>query len=196
MADTNPLGMMTQRLAAELKADKKKASILGILLVVALVVGVRVLVKTVTSSANAAPVGPVSALTVHTPQAVAARPATTQTKRDEYIKSLDTTITRDIFVFNPRYYPLQKTVDVVKVLPTSAPAPAEDTKVIHRQMIQAQARALVLESTMVGSSAVAIINGKVLRVGESLAGFKIVEITSSSCTVMKEDVTLSLAIKK
>ena len=54
----------------------------------------------------------------------------------------------------------------------------------------------MLQSTMVGASSIANINGKILRVGESFSGFEIVDITSHSCLVRKRNVTAVLEIKQ
>jgi hypothetical protein len=111
---------------------------------------------------------------------------------------MDGSITRDLFLANLDLFP-RKNVEPVKVVPTpttaaSAPAPVSADQ--DGRIIQAEAQALVLQSTMVGASSIANINGKILRVGEWFSGFEIVDITSHSCLVRKRNVTAVLEIKQ
>ena len=112
---------------------------------------------------------------------------------------MDGTITRDLFMVNPELFP-PKHPDEVKPAPTttSAPAtaPATDVRELEQKLVHSEAQDLELESTMVGQCSIASINGKILRVGEWLSGFEVVEITTRSCTVRKKGVPVVLEIKK
>jgi hypothetical protein len=50
----------------------------------------------------------------------------------------------------------------------------------------------VLQSTFIGSTPTAVVNGRVLRVGESINGFKVVEITARACVVEQGEVKVRL----
>jgi len=65
----------------------------------------------------------------------------------------------------------------------------------RRKRIQAEAGQLVLQSTIVGSSPMAIINGHVVRAGKSIEGFRVLQVTSHACVVEKDGVKVTLRIK-
>jgi len=60
--------------------------------------------------------------------------------------------------------------------------------------VRAQAQALSLQSTIVGDVDVptAIINGEVLRVGDLINGFRVVDIAARTCTVEKANLRITL----
>ena len=195
---TNPV---VQKLVAELMRDKKKAVILGVLLVVGIGYAIKTFSHAGPATASATPlVNTKDSLTSPKNQDDPAdRDLKAKARRDQYIQQMDGSITRDIFLANLDLFP-RKNVEAVKVVLTptpttaaSAPSPVPEDP----RLIQAEAQAtLVLDSTMVGGSSIASINGKILRVGESLGGFEVVDITSHSCTVRKNNVPCVLEIKK
>ncbi|HAU37238.1 MAG TPA: hypothetical protein DCX07_05925, partial [Phycisphaerales bacterium] len=63
------------------------------------------------------------------------------------------------------------------------------------QAIHAQARALNLQSTMLGAVPTALLNDRVLRVGEWVNGFRVAEIGASWCVVEKSGVQIRLMMK-
>jgi hypothetical protein len=107
---------------------------------------------------------------------------------------MDGSIHRDLFHTTLELYPRQKSEVAKAVAPTVA-APVEDPQEAGRRLVLAEARALVLESTMVGQSSVATINGKMFRVGDWFGGFELVKITAHSCIVRKTDITVILEIQ-
>ncbi len=191
-----------QKLVAELTRDKKKAVILGVLLVVSVVLVLKMFIhgggSAMASATLLAGAKDSPAATPKTPDDPADRDLKAKARRDLYIQQMDGSITRDIFLANLDLFP-RMNAEPVKIAPvpttaSTAPAPAPEDQ--DRRVIQAEAQALVLESTMVGDSSIASINGKILRVGEWFSGFEIVDITSHSCLVRKRNVTAVLEIKK
>jgi hypothetical protein len=195
---TNPV---VQKLVAELMRDKKKAVILGVLLMVGIGFAIKTFGHGGPATASATPLVNAKdslASTAKSQEDSAELDLKAKVRRDQYIQQMDGSITRDIFLADLDLFP-RKNVEPVKVVPTSttaasAPAPMPEDQ--ERKVIQAEAQALVLDSTMVGGSSIASINGKILRVGESLGDFEVVDITSHGCTVRKNNVTCVLEIKK
>jgi hypothetical protein len=62
--------------------------------------------------------------------------------------------------------------------------------------VRAQAAALELQSTMVGPSASALINGQVLQKSAWINGFRVKSIGSDSCVVTKDGVDVVLRMKE
>jgi hypothetical protein len=190
-----------RKLVAELTRDKKKAAVLGVLVLVGAVFTIKALVHGGgPAAASATPLAAKDSLTCGPKfqEDPADRDLKVKARRDQYIQQMDGSITRDIFLANLDLFP-RKNVEPVKVVltPTTAasgPAPIPEEQ--DRKVIQAEAQALVLQSTMVGASSIANINGKILRVGEWFSGFEIMEITSHSCLVRKRNVTAVLEIKQ
>ncbi len=190
-----------ERLVVELKRDKKKTTILALLLVVTGVVGGRMIVKQLAPSQAGAAAVPATAVA---PSAVATTPHTvsgmlpeyqndSSVERKKYILQIDHTISRDIFVPNEEYFALEKPVSKSKVVLPDAPK--TDNKEAERQAIRAQAQTLTLQCTIDGVTPTAIINGSVVRAGEWINGFKVVKVTSRECTLEKKGVTVILGMK-
>ena len=190
--------MMKLRLIAELKADKKKAVILSVLFLVATIIGLKTLLQYKGPQAAEASIVNISPekISAQAHQVEKARDTSAQDKLSEYLKKHNSDLKRDIFGVNITYFTPIKTVELPKALPTSAPTPAEDIKERQRKMVQAQAADLVLESTMLGQTSVAVINGKILRSGDYFSGFQIVEIAAKRCKLTKDEITVTLEIKK
>jgi hypothetical protein len=71
----------------------------------------------------------------------------------------------------------------------------EDEKEMERQAVLKQAKEMVLQSTMTSANPSAVINGRVLRLGEWLNGFQVVEISPRACKVEKRGVRVTLEMK-
>jgi hypothetical protein len=188
-----------QRVVAELSRDKKKTIILSVLLLVGAIMGARLLLSGGgPAKASASPMVTVNGSPTTTVKASpdpTNREAKAKARRDQYIKEMDGSITRDLFAADITLFPV-KHVEPVKVMPTTTSAPSTAREDEQRRTIQVEAQALVLESTMLGDSSIASINGKILRVGDNLGGFQVLEITSRSCVVRKKSVTVVLEIRK
>ncbi len=199
MTDKQDNQTIKNRLVADLKRDKKKTAVLGILVIVALVV----VLKTVLKGGSPA-----------RPRTVAAAPAQSS---DSSIRSLPNDpvqmaralsrekdsaqkerprIDRDIFKPDPQYFPPRVKKDTKTDAQQKESSNQKQQRIeAHRQMVLAQSKALSLQSTVVSDVPIAIINGKVLREGEWISGFKVVDITARSCEVKKEGVSIILTMK-
>jgi hypothetical protein len=179
---------------AELKRDKKKTAIMAVLLLVAVALVGRVVLKA------GKPAMASAATTVKNPPAArlarSSDPAATESGESDREKvrnlgPIDTTITRDIFATNPKYFPSGKTVDV----PAEIEAARTDDLAAEREAILARARELSLQSTVLSASPTAIIEGQVLRVGDTINGYNVVEIGPRQCTLEKNGVRVSIEMK-
>ncbi len=189
----------------ELKANRKKAALLALLAVVALFLVVRLAVKSGGSPARAKaePAAVASA-----PQAPAPSAPDTRSRRDrrdareQYLEQFDATIERDLFEPNERFFPRPKVVqepsEPKPELPPAVPEqPSGPTEAeIRRAAIGREAQGLELQMTVVSSPPVAMINGRSLGLGDRINGFEVVRITSDSCDVRKEDVELTLVLRR
>ena len=183
----------TQRLIGELRRDKKKTG----LLVALVLVGVVIAIKTLPSSS------PPPAKADGTSDSVKAKavpgcedPRLLEKKhqKEEYIRAIDTHVTRDVFLPDEKYFPIPKPVEPAKVMTTTTSAPAVDQQALLERQVLTEAKDLQLESTMLGGHSVASINGKVLSAGETINGFKLTVIASNRCTLVKDGVTVLLQI--
>ena len=196
------------RLLDELKRDKKKTAVLAVLTVVALVMGIRALGSGTPARAKAMVAAPplssvgstASAQSVSTPAANADLTSSgellAEQRREQYIFSIDRRINRDIFAVKLDQFPLQASVVVQPVASEPASQPAVDPAVAERQETLAQAETLALQSTICGKVPTAIINDRVLTTGESIQGFTVVDILDQACVVRKNDVVVTLNLKK
>lgn len=184
-----------QRLLAELRRDKKKTAILSLLLVAGLVVGARQASKLLGPSQAQASAG--SALLYPSGKAdsvPAAAGAAEQDRKGAYIRQADRQITRDVFAVRLDLFAPDETVEPVKVTPASAPSVDEEQAKTRR--VANQAQILALQSTVTGENATAVINGNVLRVGEQVHEFRILEIQDQSCVIEKDGVKLTLTMRE
>ena len=188
-----------QRLAAELKRDKKKSLVMGVLAALAAFACARMVFKgstpvntqadTIEATGSVAPdeAGPWS---VHEAQAVAV--ATEPDKPGPVKQAAPRTFTRDLFQANLAAFPLAHK----KVAPSKTVVRVKDTpearKAAKRRAIWAKAQSLRLRSTVASTTPTAIINDRVLQVGEWINGFKVIEITSGACTMSRDNVEVVL----
>lgn len=187
---------------SQVRRDPKKVVILAVLLVILAVVGVS------QTGRRAGPSSAEGAVTAgrHAgvggsaiaggPQAAgragAAKPKG-QAESDEDLPDLSTqAVNRDLFLVSPLHFPPEEKAKAVPQAPVvENPATRREAEL---RILQAQAKALALQSTMVGSVPTAIVNGQVLRVGEWISGFQVVEIAARSCTIEKQGTRLILEL--
>jgi hypothetical protein len=132
-----------------------------------------------------------------------------RTKREEYLARMARTIERDLFRPNPELYPPQGGGRDVRVNVKPGQEQADGwlgrlrrwlgQEQKNRQdhlarvaAVRAQARALSLQSTMLGTTPTALINGEVLKEGDQINDFSIKSITSGACVVAKDGVEVVL----
>jgi hypothetical protein len=104
------------------------------------------------------------------------------------------TITQDIFAMKVDFYPQDHEANVVAeaVTPTSQPV---DANLVRAATIQAKAKTLTLQSTMISAKPKAIINGQLVGLADTIQGFKVVEVTARSCTLVQDGVQIQLDMK-
>lgn len=194
---------------AEFAADKKKAAMLGVFTLVALVLGARLVLKSMGPSAAGAAVesslpgssassesptrGLAEGLTMAGPGAPGQENQRLTGWRSQRPK--DGSTMRDLFVTDLKPY-VRIESEAVKKEPTTKPEQAMIDMVEVARAVRAQADGLVLQSTMIGLNSSAVINGRVLRVGDYIEGFKIVAVRPRSCDVKKKGIEVSLVMKK
>jgi hypothetical protein len=194
-----------QRLTAELKRDKKKAAILGVLVVVAGVVGGRMLISresppkaraSVKAEAVQAPrpAEPTAWPSLTAPPRAAA--PQTRTERQRHLQQLQYDFHRDIFEPNLDFF-VPADASANRTSPEAVADQDEEAQQHEAevQVIRAQAKALMLQSTMLGAVPTAMINDRVLRVGDWVNGFEVVQIGSGECVLEKNGVRVRLEMK-
>lgn len=105
---------------------------------------------------------------------------------------LDDRLELDLFAFrHNRYKPLPpKNNNGVGV----QPGDVNVDEVVRRRELEEMAKELSLQSVIQGARPIGVINGKVLRVGDSIDGFEIVTLGTRSATVTREGQTFILTI--
>jgi hypothetical protein len=180
---------------SEVRRDPKKVAILGVLLVILLVVGVQQTVQRIgpSSAEGAVTPGRHVGLAAAAAGSRGAASPNGQAGSDEDLPDLSKqAVTRDLFVVNPLHFPPEEKPKAVTAVPVvENPAAKHEAEL---RILQAQAKALTLQSTMVGAVPTAIINGQVLRAGEWISGFQVVEIATRNCTIEKQGARLILEL--
>lgn len=194
---------LTQRVMAELRADKKRTAILTVLTLVALFLGGRLVFRSAGPAELGAAAG--EGLPPDAQADTASAPGLRPLKRPSVPadrpgrplqwhsqRPSDGSVLRDLFAYDLRSY--------VRTEPEPAkpasPGQRVPDMVEIEKAVRAQAKTLILQSTMVGPDSSAVINGQVLRVGQHIAGFRIVRIHARSCDVEKQGVEVRLVMKK
>lgn len=178
--------MTLDQFKKQLMADRKKAGMLLGLCMFGLLLWGRLLWREVPRTATA------------TPSALAASPASDSPAAGgvavEVRKTLEvafnTDLKRDLFALDEARYPRPEPVKAV-IAEKSAPKPADDLEE-RQNKVREQARGLKLQTTMLGATPRAMIQGSLLKVGESIQGFEIVEIRSRRVVVKKDGVRIEL----
>jgi len=189
-----------QRLIGELRRDKKKTIVLAVLLIAVLFVGVRLLRRSGTPAGAIAaswgedlPATEASNLAAPLPGAGRVSPAYIS-ERDAYIKEISHDISRDIFAFQTALYP---PVEVPKPQPDAGHVVARDAgppRPSIEDIVRRQSRALTLQSTIESDSPIAVINGEVLKIGEKIKGFALLEVHCHNCVLEKDGVKVRLEV--
>lgn len=193
-------GTLKERILAELRRDKKKTALMGFLAVVALFLAAKTLLsQSAPQKVRAAstllvqpqPVSPAGMQATAAQKVKTQRPARKPRQKDPLLTGeLSSVIKRDIFLLNPTYFPPEK----VSKPTTTQPAPAQQAPT-RDKIVQAQACGLLLESVIMSGRPVAIINGQMRQVGQSIGDFDIVEIAATSCIVCKDGVQVQLNMR-
>lgn len=203
---------------AELKvllaADPKKAGVLGLLLVVLLVFGIKAVIPLGPKSTTAAITASTNAETV----AAAGQDAYSRTVASiESVRgggivrvARPARLDRDLFELDNEYFPLPAQPESVtvpvqdsRVTPVESTAPSVDeVRARAESGVRSEAERLRLRSVIVGSHPIAVFEVKgdrqraVVRVGESVGGFVLVEVFSDSVVMEKDSVRVRVSLAK
>jgi len=204
-----------ERLKKELLRDKKKTIVLALLALVCLfVIGRLVLGGGSTPSSAGADVS--TTVTQETPagdeppgyRAAPVDRSARMARWADYLANMDRSIQRDLFKPNlacfapkPGAEPAvedgaEQTGWFGKVLERIMQKQADSSDELLRiRQIRTEAGELTLQTTMLGDNPTALINGRVLRKGEEIRGFRVDEIAPNRCIVSKDGVRILLQMK-
>jgi len=204
-----------RRLKDELQRDKKKTTILIVLMIAAGIVGGRLVVThSVPEEALATPSAQVSAAGTFgagpTNAFLVGARVNAEEARRSHLAQMDRRIERDLFKPNLASFAFVNGAAVHDV-PNQPAGPgwfgqvqewmamkaqAERQGLIRISVIQTQAEALTVQSTMLGPSPTALVNGQVLRQGDWISGFQVKQIATEYVIVSKDGVNVTLSMKK
>jgi len=203
--DAGPLG----RLKAGMAADKRKTALLAGLLGLAAILGLRSLSSGRAPARAAGAVAPSArahAAAQADPRGVPGTAALSgkagDTRLDDYLETIDTTVARDLFRVDHAAF---AEVEAAKSAQAQAAQQDQTESAVEaarlareklKEAVQRQAKALKLQSTMGGARSTAIINGSVVAVGEVIDGLVIRRIESGACVVGKDDIEVTLLVNK
>lgn len=213
---TKPPKTVWTRFQADLARDPKKTGLMLVLVIVAAVIGVRTLGKHSTpapaGAAVAVAVAPLPGLAGKAGAAhadpTAARKGNVQEQRETYLARMDRTISRDLFKTSPELFPATGGAaqedsaagagswlgDMAEQL--TQQQQAQRDRLDQMAAIRVQAQSLHLQSTILGSTPTALINGQPMHVDQTINGFVITEITPNACRLTREGVAVELRMKK
>ena len=191
---------LKDRLLTQMRRDPRKTSILGVLALVLLIIGVREVANHIGSpkAGSAATARILERRDGPRQRKAVPEPGQTASLADPWDGS-DTSaaemprlpVDRDIFTPREAYFPTEQLDKLGKVVAATV-VEANARKEAEKREVQAQAQALSLQSTVVGSVSTAIINGRVLHVGDWINDFQVVEITSRNCRLEKSGIRIML----
>jgi hypothetical protein len=197
--DTKPTETsLSAKLAKEFGRDPKKTTILAVLLIVGVVFGLRTINKQSPSSAEAGGLGDMAIFSGESASAGPVVPfrdfASSEEPKDLNLASMNLEVTRDLFSFDASHFERIVKDDPVVDRPDETPdmqgpevGESERIAAIHQLATE-----LDLQSTMASDRPAAMINGKVLGVGDRINGFRIVQISTGQCVVEQDGVRISL----
>lgn len=156
----------------ELKADRRKLSLIIVLCCVLLLLWGRLLVKQVPRDALAVPEAQAATSTL--PELPPLDAALLGIPEREHVATrLPGTLARDVFSFQPEHFPRHPQAERKgPAKSVDQPADVTETGVTARQAAQG----LKVQSTVMGASPRVIIDGRLYRLGDSVQGLKIVDI--------------------
>lgn len=205
-----------EALWAELTADKKKAGVLGVLLLVGAIVGIRAAAQSAggpraasahpaAGSASSAAAPPPGGATLHVtaPESVAGAAQIDLTPPESAANRGRPS--RDVFVLSGAHFPEPEPEPKPAERPKSGAAAAdttEDEGEIARRRALADADRLRVRSIAVGPKTLAILEfaeadagprrTQVVRAGDVIRGFTVTEVTARGVVVERDGVTASL----
>jgi hypothetical protein len=209
-AHSNSVPALIDRLVKQAKADPKKAGVLAVLVVVMGVMWARLGSggSGGVARATAAPAlsGFTAASAAADNRAAAARVNSAQASLDEFAKRQIVDVSRNLFVVNYDFFPQ----DGTRPAPAAPRLPAgagfwdqveksiavradhkRDRAILIRNLI-IEAEKLKVQSTVMGASPKAIVNGEMVGVGDVVALFRVSKIEARRVVVEREGIKLEL----
>jgi len=180
------------RVSLEIRRDKKKTTIMAGLVLLAAVMAGRMIVSQSGPAEASASTSAVAKVATTADDGAQARGDQQEliARRNEYITGITPGITRDLFKFTPEAFTLASppipTISTPAVQPVDKAKAFEELKKQLTAIAHSRARGLKLQSTIVGDSPIAIINGELVRVGRSVGGFTVVSIANRKCEIETE----------
>ena len=210
----NPIKTYADKLVTQAKADPKKASILGVLTIVMIFSWYRMASGgsggdpsgAGPSRASAASVTPVRAGGVTLPDNLRAPGSTSATVQAllEWQRRPIAPLSRNLFVINYDFFPQDGSAPapvhlqqgdgfwdhIAKSMTARADQKREREVLVEN--LRAQALQLKLQSTVLGASPKALVNGQLVRVGDVVASFRVRKIEARRIVVEREGIMLEV----
>jgi len=177
----------------QLLADKRKLGLMCTLCLVALLLWGRLLMKNVPRTAVADPNEAIAAAAGQSSTTPIITPD--KPKRSAVVVANYATVDRDLFAFKPIHYGIKESEqNSDKPLAKLADQKADEIEDQHqaRLTVQAAARQLRLQSTLLGNVNRAMINGVLLEPGQTILGFELVEVKSRRVTLVLDGIEVTL----
>lgn len=207
MVVQQPLRGWIDRISQVARKSPRKVLVLGVLVLVMAVMWGRVLLKADPNSTLASVVSvldPSMAIADPVPVPTKADPATVQLQ--QWLAGPIKPLTRDLFRVNLDLYPVDPSrsatsaTDLAKNIKPGdkSQATAADVKMARQVLIEnlrQQASELKLQSTMMGVSPKALINGELVGEGDVVASFRVVKIEARGIVVEQEGIQLEILMK-
>lgn len=179
-----------QRFWRQATADKKKFGLLVTVMAVGLLLwGRLILLEKVPRVATADP-GTKPAKTADAKPVAPEENVPTLQPLPEVRASLNDELTLNLFAFRHDRYKLRPTENTGGI--GVQPGAGADDEQQRRRMLVDMARDLRLQSVIQGVSPLIVINGKVLRVGDSIEGFEIASFNDRSAKVTRDGLTFTI----
>lgn len=167
-----------------LMADKKKTAVMVALVAVGLLLWGRLLLKQVPKTATATP----DALLGMASDDAGPIPEPSPRVVIDFPDSLD----RDVFAIDPSHY--QRIASENNSAGRDKSLALITDKQQRIEEVRRDARGLTLQSVVVGANPQAIVNGRLLQVGQSIEGFEVVEIHERSVIFRTRGVRIRLSL--
>jgi hypothetical protein len=175
-----------KRIKRQLMADKKKLGMLMTLMALGLLLWGRLLLQPVPRTAVADP----KTIALAAPAPMSTEPVIHHTARRTVHASLKSSVDRDLFAIRSELFPRTEGQDIPET--GKSQTQTSDDSQHQSRAIEAQAKALKLQSTLLGNRPRALINGVLLEVGQTIAGFEVIQIAPRQVTIRKNDTLIQL----
>ncbi len=200
----NAIENLIRRLTKQAKAEPQKATVLGILLTIMVVMVVRMggSASPATASANiATPRGSIAADNTHLrPKANSAVEALMKWAADP----IPAALSRNLFAVNYEYYPQDGTKPAAPVIHVphgdgfwdqvaklmAARADVRNERAALRENLIREAEKLNLQSTLMSAPPKALVNGELVGEGDFVASFRVLRIEAQRIVIEREGIML------